>query len=328
MKKVKPLPQEDSATGFEHVSGCFRYFSVFLSKVLFLIGLIPIEVGKKTKTLEFKLASRSSFFAFVRLLVFTFPFLVLPFILELFGLFEEEYKRVTGKDFDQAKMSAKGLDLLHQAEYYMNSLIFVLPFAFPFASIGHFNKWIDIQIAFQNALIMEGKNNHVSVKNVIFPLLGIGLFAIGKLLSLILNLVKWYVPGLYFNLYASACYRFLAHLPLHSLLAVYENYLYQYFDMFHSMCAWTLNADQDCLLERAQMLPDSMEGVQGGYGLFILVDICLMLLYWLLHTYHAYFTFQVTTDIILIECKRWTINITTSTGGPLPCCSFNLDHIC
>ena len=137
MKKVKPFSQEDSATGFEHFSGCFRYFSVFLSKVLFLTGLIPIEVDKKTKTLEFKLASRSSFFAFVRLFVFTFPFLVLPFILHLFGLVDAEYERVTGKGLDQAKMAARGLTLLHQAEYYMNFLIFVLPFAFSFASIGH-----------------------------------------------------------------------------------------------------------------------------------------------------------------------------------------------
>ena len=84
---------------------------------------------------------------------------------------------------------------------------------------------------------------------------------------------------------------------------------YQHFNILHNMCAWTLNAKQNCLLERAKMLPDAMEAVQGGYGLFILVDICLMLLYWLLHTYHAYFTFQVTTDIILIEGKRRTINI-------------------
>ena len=137
MKKVKPFSQEDSATGFEHVSGCFKYFSVFLSKVLFLTGLIPVVVDQKTKTLEFKLTSRSSFFAFVRLLVFTSPFLVLPAILQMFGLFEAEYERVTGKDFDQAKISAKGLDLLHQAEYYMNYPIFVLPFAFSFASISH-----------------------------------------------------------------------------------------------------------------------------------------------------------------------------------------------
>ena len=288
------MSQEDSTTGFEHVSGCFKYFSVFLSKVLFLTGLIPVVVDQKTKTLEFKLTSRSSFFAFVRLLVFTSPFLVLPAILQMFGLFEAEYERVTGKDFDQAKISSQGLDLLYQAEYYMNSLIFVLPFAFSFSSIGHSNKWIGIQIAFQNALTMEGKNNQVSVKNVIFPLLGLGLFALGKLLSLIVNLMKWYVTGLYYNLYAYVSYLFLAHLPLHSLLAIYENYLYQHFDMFHSMCAWTLNANQDYLLERVQMLPDAMAAVQGGYGLFLLVDICLMLLYWLLHTYHAYFTFQVT----------------------------------
>ena len=140
MKKVKPFLQEDSATSFQHVSGCFRYFSVFLSKVLFFTGLIPIQMDKKTKTLDFKLASRSSFFAFVRLFVFTFPFLVLPFILQLFGFAEAEYERVTGKGLDQAKISATGLTLLHQAEYCINYLIYVLPLAFLFASIRNLNK--------------------------------------------------------------------------------------------------------------------------------------------------------------------------------------------
>ena len=46
-------------------------------------------------------------------------------------------------------------------------------------------------------------------------------------------------------------------------------------------------------LLRAKILPDMMESIQKGFGFFILVDITLMLIYWLLHLYHAYFTFQV-----------------------------------
>ena len=36
-----------------------------------------------------------------------------------------------------------------------------------------------------------------------------------------------------------------------------------------------------------------MEATQRGFGLFLLVDITLMLIFWLIRLYHAYFTFQV-----------------------------------
>ena len=41
-----------------------------------------------------------------------------------------------------------------------------------------------------------------------------------------------------------------------------------------------------------------MEGIQGGFGFFLLIDLTLMLCFWLLHTYFAYFTFQVEIKII------------------------------
>ena len=63
------------------------------------------------------------------------------------------------------------------------------------------------------------------------------------------------------------------------------------------MSSWTLEAnDQKTLLVRAKMLPEVMEGIQRGYGFFIRTDITLMLVYWLLHWYHAYFTFQASLD--------------------------------
>ena len=49
----------------------------------------------------------------------------------------------------------------------------------------------------------------------------------------------------------------------------------------------------DGTLTRAKILPEAMGAIQGTFGFFLLVDITLMLIYWLLHTYHAYFTFLV-----------------------------------
>ena len=80
---------------------------------------------------------------------------------------------------------------------------------------------------------------------------------------------------------------------------MYENYLYQVFNMFQVMCSLTLNAkDKSALLAKATMLPGVMEAIQRGFGFFILVDITLMLIYWLLHLFHAYFTFQVGSYVV------------------------------
>ena len=49
----------------------------------------------------------------------------------------------------------------------------------------------------------------------------------------------------------------------------------------------------DGTLARAKILPEAVGAIQGASGFFLLVDITLMLIYWLLHTYHAYFAFQV-----------------------------------
>merc|ERR550517_263546 len=68
------------------------------------------------------------------------------------------------------------------------------------------------------------------------------------------------------------------------------------------------------------MLPSVMETIQKGGGIFILIDITLMLIYWLLHLYHAYFTFQegplpasASALIILAEFSRVFLLSDTST---------------
>ena len=145
----------------------------------------------------------------------------------------------------------------------------------------------------------EERPEFINKKYVLFPILGFLLFAVGKSLYLTEILIRWDQPGLYCARYINTCFFVLTHLPLHFLLAVFENYLYQNFNMFHVMCSWTLSSkNQDGPIERAKILPDMMEAIQGGFGFFLLVDLTLMLCFWLLHTYFAYFTFTVEIKIM------------------------------
>ena len=253
-------------------------------------------VGSPDELFEFKLLSKSSLFAFIRLLIFTFPFLILPLIFLFGGFTAKEYEEITEERFHM-KTPNPGLEELYEAELFINFLVYVLPFAFAFAGIEHFTKSYQLQVKFQDMMTMEDNlPQFINVKQVLFPIIGFFLFALGKLLNLIWMWTKAdsIYTGLYINKYTHLCYFLLVHLPLHILLAMYENFLFMTFNMFQVMCSWTLKAkDKRTLLERANILPGSMEAIQGGFGFFILVDITLMLVYWLLHLYHAYFTFQV-----------------------------------
>ena len=101
MRKVKLAFKEESGKGdaFEHVSGCSRYFFVFLMKFLFWTGLVPLKIGGPTKMFEFKLLSTSSLFAFLRLLIITFPILILPLVFIFGGFTKKEYEEITGERF-------------------------------------------------------------------------------------------------------------------------------------------------------------------------------------------------------------------------------------
>ena len=322
MRKVKQAFKEESHPGFDNVSGCFKYFFIFFTNFLWWSGLLPFKIGGKNKMFEFKLISMSSLLAFVRLLIFTFPFLILPLILQHGGPCEEEYEGITGKEWIDVDTLGVGLAELYQAEYYMNFLIYVLPFAFAFVGVEHFNKSYHCHIEFLDTMISEDRPSYINVKHVLFPIMGFLLFAFGKLLNLKqTGGIELFSQGLYLNFFTNICYFMLAHLSLHFLLAMYEQYLYQSCNLFQVMAQLTLNTyDRTTMFVRAKMLPCLMEALQRGFGFFILVDITLMLIYWLLHLYHAYFTFQVKSIRINFHFQF------SSPGKLFSCFSICLDH--
>ena len=295
MKIVKPVSQQDTPDAFQHMSGCLKSFTNLLVKFLFWTGLGPIKIDEKTGTTDFKLFSVSSFLAFIRLFLFNFPVLVLPIILFVGGPMKKEQEDITGKSFTGLDTPIQSVGAIYQVEYCMGMLVYVLAFALPFALIKHIKELLRI---LREHPMMEKESRLINTKQVLFPILCFSLFALGKLMNLLHLLIKWDYPVFSIGKYCWACYLFFGHIPLHCLLAVYENFLYQEFSLFRALCSWVVNTENqnNSMITRAKVLPAAMEAIQG-FGFFILVDVTLMLVYWLLHTYHAYFTFQVKTVI-------------------------------
>ena len=296
IEKVKPFDSPYEGLG------CFKYFFNILNKLQFWSGLVPIKVDKNRSTVEFKLISTSTLLASLRLLFLTFPLIVLPLILHASGLPEKEYETATGKNYTSLyDDDVSGLYELCFAEYCLSFLVYILPLAISYSAIEPLEKLCLCLIEFQNLFVMEGKPSLTNLKQVLFPIMGFILLTVGKLLNLIYVVRKEYYAGLYLNRYLLTCYYFLAHLPLHLLLAIHENFLYQQFNLHHVMCSETLKAVvRGGTLSRANVLLEFMEATQGVFGFFILVDITLMLIYWLLHTYHAYFAFQVNKNTCFV----------------------------
>ena len=226
--------------------------------------------------------------------LFAFPLTILPVILYYGGPTQREYERATGKNYTGLELQVVGLFELCMAEYCLSFLIYILPLAFSYSAIENTKKIFRCYIEFQNMFFMEEGTRFIILKQVLFPLVGFLLFAVGKLLNLVYRVEIIDDPGFYLIRFIYTCFFFLTHLPLHLLLAMHEYHLYWNFNLFHEMCSWALRATvHDGTLTRAKILPEAMGAIQGTFGFFLLVDITLMLIYWLLHTYHAYFTFLV-----------------------------------
>jgi hypothetical protein len=73
------------------------------------------------------------------------------------------------------------------------------------------------------------------------------------------------------------------------------------------------------LLNGAEELIYLMENMQQAYSLFLLFDLSLMLLYWLIHLYKAYLTYQYPlffiASVLIILAELWRVVLLSCTCG-------------
>ena len=277
-------------------------FSVILALVK-LTGLLPFTLCLETKTVNFKLLSWGTFFAFLRLFVFTFPFILLPFIFLLCGLVEKDGQDAISAASQNGTWYAASEvgKLVTTFEVYLNFLAYILPLAFAYFLAKPLERIYRIRSAEHN---LDLEKSTLAVKGAVFPIFGFVLFFVGKLLH-----ANSYISWCYdiedfskypFFIYFWVCNLVLIDIPLHFLLATYEYFFFRNMPSYESLAKRVLKTeDPRLLLERTKELTVFMENTQNGYGFFLLVDLTLMLLYWLIHTFKAYFTFRVIRNSML-----------------------------
>ena len=273
-------------------------FSVILTLVK-LTGLLPLSICLETKSVDFKLISWKTFFSFLRLLAFTFPFLILPFIFYFGGFVEEAAfdaaSAATGNSSVKLVQFSKIGQIVEGIEVCVNVLVYILPFALGYFLAKPLENIFRIRFAEHN---LNLEKSGFAVKVAVFPLFGFLLFLAGKLMFAN-SYIRWFldIEGFskyHFFLYVTLCTIFLVDFPLHFLLATYEYLFYRNMPSYESLAKRVLKTeDPRLLLKRIEELTVFMKNTQDGFGFFLLVDLTLMLLYWLIHTFKLYFSVQV-----------------------------------
>ena len=299
--EIKIQPTSNNARDVEEKGTPWIVRTMFVIILTFVkwTGLVPFSLNLETKSVNFKLVSWRTLFAFLRLVIFTFPFAILPFIFYACGFVEEEAYALVKANSDNATTasfvySTSGKVVMFIG-YYVNFLAFVLPFAFAYFVTKPLERVYRIRTAEHNSALEKSES---AAKGAFFPLFGFGLFFIGKLLHVV-GYLSWFVAlegssKFHFFIYNYFCSEILINFPLHFLLATYEYFFYRNMPSYESLAKRVLKTeDSRQLLERTKELTVFMENTQNGYGFFLLVDLSLMLLFWLMHTFKAYFSFQV-----------------------------------
>ena len=294
--KIQPMSTANKEEAKVETSWVLRMIRTTILTFLKWTGLVPFSLCFETKTIDFKMISWKALFYFMRLIVFTFPFIILPFIFSVFG-FVEEGALATILDSENSTdpfVSSVPAKIVTNIGTYANLLVYVLPFSFAHFLVRPIENIYRIQSAQHNLTLDLGKSGTIAA---VIPLLCFALFFLGKTVQVTSYLSYWFntedLSKYPFFVYTYLCKMLLIDFPLGFLLATHEYFLYQIILTYKVFAARVLQTEeQTLLLARTRELTVFMENFQNGYGFFLLVDLTLMLLYWLIHTFRAYFTFQ------------------------------------
>ena len=332
--KIQPTPNNTRAVKEKETPWIVRTIFSIIQTLLKWSGLAPFTFSAETKSVKYKLLSVKTFLCFLRLLIFTFPFAILPFIFLLCGLVEEDAFAAILTASENSKsssyFSSTAGKIVSRIEIYVNVLAYMLPFALPHFLAKPLETIYRIRTAEHN---LDLEKSRISIEGTLFPMIGFILFFIGKLLSTISEF-EWcfnQIEGFskyHFFIYYRLCTSFCINFPLHFLLATYEYFFYRNLPTYCSLVKRVLKTeDPRLLLTRTKELTIFMESTQNGYGFFLLIDLTLMLLFWLIHTFKAYFTFQVSHISNIMLWMLSTYSKTLTAVGSLRGLLLSADHL-
>ena len=281
-----------------------------LSKV---VGLDAMEHNEKEMTVQFRLLSCNSLLTMIRLIMFNVPFSLVPFVLNFGGFLKYECETLNSTNSTNRTMDCetslyleKTRTIVRYIGYFSSYMYYVLPFLFASTMAKPLENMI--KIALTENLLTKRNPSQIAKPIVAFICFIIGGFL--QTISLLLNLERQY-PGytqLPLHVYSIVGVTFLSSLGLQFCLSVYEFYFYTAANNFYDLARNVFCLD----FQQLTQLIVFMSSFQQCYGVFLLVDLTLMFLYWLIHLYNAYFTFQesplaASGSVLIILAEFWRV---------------------
>jgi hypothetical protein len=261
-----------------------------------LWGIWPVKKDKLNIT--FKPFSRHVLFAFIRLILIGLPFNLLPVIFWHGGFNVEEVNNfLEAKNMSRQNKSSNyegycfAMTIV-EWEYLLNVFYYILPFAFASQMAKPMTK---ILISFDEHVIEK----KVYISTLIPPVFGFGCIIIGRILCLINTFVEQEsrIPGfitLPINVYTVLSGQLIGHIGLQYILCFFEIYYYVYFSLFTYLTRHFLNltGDNQDISRISEVLIDIADSFKKCFGFFLLADLTLMCVFWIIHLYMAFINFS------------------------------------
>jgi hypothetical protein len=324
MKKVHPTDGLDSKSTKNDYQG--GKTSKILLAVFTLVGLLskiggisPYQVDHANKTIKFEWFSVTTFVSLLCVFIFNLPFMVLPHIFDQFGFDDEEIKQLGSNSTvslqDLYNKTTTQL-IMGGLDYFSNYALFIVPFVLAHLCARPSERIYQMITSPKNEDMMACFNG----KAIFTPMICFVLFIIGKSVKVIAYLPPE-TSSQPFIMFAFLSHFIYSSLGLQFWLATSEFYLYYFFNWHGEFARRVLDTPgTKKLLNGAEELIYLMENIHQAYSLFLLFDFSLMLLYWLIHLYIAYFAYQVPLSflgsvlIILAELCR-VVLLSCTCGG-------------
>ena len=319
MQKIMPAP-EVLQPEQEHQPRMTKAASLIFSLVAGMatfFGQIAMKVDEKKGEIKFKLFSCSSIFTLIRLVVFNLPFVLTPAIIYFGGFSDQELKDLgvsTNVSVGIANISFESntREIVQLIGYFTNYTYFALPFVFAYYMTESLDKVRQISIAERKFMNKRG------LSQLTPPIVAFILYAVGSFMQVSAKVLEMeaklpgfiQLPLTVFSMYGLGVF---SSLGLQFLLSSYEFFFYINMHDFHEIVRILMKTPRkEHIFSKVKNLVVFMENFQECFGIFLLFDLSLMFLYWLIHLYNAYFTFQegflaASGSVLIILAELWRV---------------------
>ena len=323
----------DDVNGQEMPAESRIHWALYLAVGRFssIIGLSQWQFEKEKRSIKFKLFSLATAFSLLRLVFFSFPFILLPVI--LFVTFKDkelkcfaERNNLTLSELEYHPKQNM-LWVIHAFDYFSKYLYFILPLVLTYNVARPHEKLFHMA---WNPYDQRVRKRLSGIGKTVIPIFGFLLFLSGKVLQTAASILAMesVIPGitkLPYQMYYIVGSLLLAPLSIQLYLAIQEFIFYHYCTVYHAFVSlqlqFTDGEGQDAEVHESTLqLINFMENFSQAFGPLLLMDLTLMLLYWLIHLYLAFATLNkegegilsASGSILIIGSELWRVITLTS----------------